>query len=261
MISYWYLQLKVRDAKRTEKSAKYYFKRKISVIVALLVFWGSISAGAETLLDKHIRKIRGLAMKIGEKDFDCKVKIEASEFKVFYTIKNHTGEDLGIFNRIPITNLDGTVNYSPDSVYVDLENSVLLIRKMALPIPEELSVAEHVVPFVTVVRDGAEYNESFSVPIPVKVCNPYTKALLAAKSPGSEIVAIEKKMATSIQVCIGVCSLGADIRIHPVSRVYTDIFRIWPPGVCVDRQVILSIKFDLEKPILVLDYGTFEMKL
>ena len=246
--------------KGTEKSAIRYFKETISIVVIFFAFLANVNAGSGTLMDKHIKRIRGLIMKIVEKDFECRVKIEASELKVFYTIKNRTGDDLGIFNCIATTNLDGTINYSPNNVYVDLENSILLVRKMILPIPEGLNVAERMVPFVTVVRDGEEFNEAFSVAIPVKVCNPYKRALIAAKSPGAEVVPIEKKMATSIQVCIGVCSLGSDIKIYPVSRVYNDIFRIWPPGVCIDRQVVLSKKFDLEKPILVLDYGEFKVE-
>ncbi len=191
--------------------------------------------------------------------FACNVKIVASSLEICYTFVNNADSDAGIFNVIPTPKPDGTSSFNPENAYIDLENSILHIRKTALAVPEGLQVAERIVPLVTVLHKGESFTEKFSIDLPIEVCNPYRRGLLGVLCPDGEVVPIAKKTTRRIQVSIGMFKLTPDIKLHEVVCGNADIYRVWPPGVCVERQAIFSKSFELEKPLQVLDYECVDM--
>jgi hypothetical protein len=181
--------------------------------------------------------------------FDCKVTHTGSALEVTYVIENRTDADLGVFNRLRALRPDGTTDFSPDIVYADLEADAIHLRKMALPIPKGLQVGAYVPPNASKIGAGDLLKETFTVPIPIRVCHPFKKAMVKG-----EVVADKLESAGKVVVSIGVFPLGADCRLIQEHPAFPDVLSAFPPHPALSRQVVLSQDFLLDPPLAVLDY-------
>jgi hypothetical protein len=185
---------------------------------------------------------------------ECNMRQERGAVRVAYSLRNSSGGDVGAFNRLIVVGLDGTLRFPADAVYVDLEETTIHLRKMVLPIPAGLRMAEREAPYVSRLANGEVFREEFFVPAPITVSNPLRRAALAGASPGAEIVADNPRKAQSVTFSVGVFRAGSDVKFIPVSPAHPGVFRVWPPGPAVDRQTILTDTFRLGEPLTVMDY-------
>jgi hypothetical protein len=183
--------------------------------------------------------------------FDCKVTQRSDSLVVEYTIKNDRPEDLGVFNRITGTAIDGAQHYSPDSVYREIQGGVLVLEKIALPIPPGLRMAAYIPPHASRLRAGESLTETFTVPLPIEVRQPYLRALV-----GGEVIPKKPVMIREVEVVIGVFPL-VDCGLTPDHPAFPDVMTALPPAPAVDGQVKLGARFSLGSAIEVLDYVGF----
>lgn len=181
--------------------------------------------------------------------FQCSLKPSPAAIQISYTIHNGGVHDVGIFNRIQRVHPDGTISFDADTAYVELSGGVLFVSKMALPIPPGLNMAAYVPPHASRVAAGSAFTETISLLLPIKVMHPFRRAMLKG-----QVVADVPASATAVEFRVGAfpcdeqCRLVADNPAHP------EALAVSPPGPAVARQELLSQRFSLREPIVVLDY-------
>lgn len=200
-------------------------------------------------------------MSMDRVSFRCEIETTAAEIQVDYTVVNESGRTIGLFNRVQHTRLDDTLDFSPHNVYADIDGSELHLQKRVLPLPEGLSAAETIAPFVTRLENGQAFRERFLVLLPARACNPMRRAQLAGQSPGSEIVADEETGVDSIRYSLGAFVVETspepgtpEVQFTPVLPTRPDILRVWPPGLTVGRERLLTRERRLEESIPALQY-------
>lgn len=181
--------------------------------------------------------------------FTCRIAPVNGSLEVTYSIENRTGEELGAFNRIKAVRIDATSDFSPNNAYVDYEDGKLLIRKMALPLPPGLQAGGYAPPNASRIPAGETFTETFALPIPVRVCNPFKRATIRG-----EVVADVPVSAREVEVVIGVFPCGAGCQLTSEHPAFPDVFTAVPPGEALRRQVSLTWPFSCDPPIPVLDY-------
>lgn len=169
-------------------------------------------------------------------------------------ITNPTSADWGVFGRLKATFPDGSFHLSPNLVYIDLIDDILKVGKFVLPVPEGLNVGGRQAPWVLKLAAGKELAEEVRVPVPVSVCQPYRRAKLAAEVPGADVVADQRREVKEVEFVLGAFPLTAEMRLTPISPAYPTVFEVWPPGLALDGQKLLSQRLQLPTPIAVLDY-------
>lgn len=171
-------------------------------------------------------------------------------------IANPSDTEWGLFTRIEDTFPDGSFRLSPDVAYVELVGEVLRVEKSVLAVPDGLQVAVKKVPLVARLPTGAEWAEDIRLPVPVRVCHPYRRAVLLAGQPGgSDANPEEPKTVREVEVVIGAFPLLPDVNLEPLSPSFPALFRAWPAGVAAARQVRLTRKVPVPADLMVLDYG------
>ena len=183
--------------------------------------------------------------------FDCGVVVERDKLRVLYEVRNQSGIDAGLFNRLTPLESEKPPVPGPDNVYLDFDSGLLEIMKQVLPVPRGIQVAEQPVPLVSKLLKGERFREEFAVPLPAKVNNPMRQMVLTAAHRGSIIVAEYATQAQQVRVCIGAFAIEPGMRFIETSGA----LRVWPPGPAVSGQVILSKTIDLPSPIPVLAFA------
>jgi hypothetical protein len=182
-------------------------------------------------------------------DFDCTVVATPRWLEIVVSMFNRTRVDIGVFDRIPMEMNDGTTVYGPDVTYVELDDETLRVRKMALPIPKGLTMTAYIPPAVTRIAAGSLRRETTRLPLPVKVMQPYRRALLTGQT-----IADKRATATSVTVEVGVFPIDAGVTLQVDDPAYPDVYVVEPPGPAVARQQILSRSVRLTQPVAVMDY-------
>jgi hypothetical protein len=184
----------------------------------------------------------------------CRIEQIADSLRVAYVVRNTSNSDVGIFNRLEDGGRGGAP-FRPENAYIDLEGTTLRVQKIVLPVPKGLAMTARPVPNVTRLPPGQDFREDLSLPLPIPVYNPLRRAELAAASPRETIVAAYPKIASTVELDIGVFESSPVIKFIPISAEFPDIYRLWPPGPPVDNQIVLSETVNLASTIAVLDYG------
>jgi hypothetical protein len=184
----------------------------------------------------------------------CTLRLEPAAIRLSYALKNGSGAPVGLFNRIQGVHLDGRLNLSADVVYVDFMDGVVELAKRVLSVPDGLKVNELLMPRVTRLEAGQEFKEDFVVSVPIAVNQPYRRALLRGKNPAGDVVADKPVQAHTVLLSLGVFPITGEMRLMPVSPAYPKIFSVWPPGLAVDGQVVLTHRAKLAVPLAVHDY-------
>jgi hypothetical protein len=188
--------------------------------------------------------------------FECNIVMQGDRLGVAYRITNQCGSSIGILNGLSTIGLDDTLQFSPNHVYVEFKEGKLELKKCILSMPDDVKAAEQPIPYVTLLKDGGEFTETFFVPVPIQVCQPMIRATLVA--PDMDVAATDVKQASIVSLTIGIVQATSDLKFIPVSPAYPGLFRIWPPP--DGRQILLSRDTRLESPIAVMDYKQIPMK-
>jgi hypothetical protein len=178
----------------------------------------------------------------------------ASELWLDVAFTNGEGVEVLLYNRLSIVSPDGSSSrVDPNAAYVELLGETLHVRKMVLPLPPGLQAAEKLSPYLSKVAPGETVRERLVFPLPVKVEQPYRRALLQSKAPpGHRVSASRAASAKALTHSLGMVTLGPGERLIEVEPL---VYRIWPPGPAADRQVVLEETVDrAAQPIAVLDY-------
>ena len=183
-------------------------------------------------------------------DLAGKVAVTPAALEIVATLSNRGPADVGVFNRIPVTRGDGTMSVSPDVAYVELEGDTLLVRKMALPVPEGLTLAAYVPPYASRLAPGQVLTETIRLPRPVKVMQTFRRALIGT---GGEVVTDRPGSARTVTVAYGLFPL-AGVRLVPENPAHPEALTALPAGPAVTGQRVLSFSATLVEPIAVLDY-------
>jgi hypothetical protein len=186
--------------------------------------------------------------------FSCEIKRVKAGLTLTYSVLNNSGDEIGLFNRIPTVENYRETGFRPENTYIDFHGSSLLLRKMALPLPFGVNMTIRPLPYVTRVGNGQAYREELTFSEPISVDDPMRRASMAAASPGKTVKAIRRREAASVIFSLGFFRSGPGIRFEAVSAQYPDVFRVWPPGPPVDRQQILTKTISLTPPATVMDY-------
>ncbi|MFO0591952.1 MAG: hypothetical protein U0441_30680 [Polyangiaceae bacterium] len=186
--------------------------------------------------------------------FDCKLTQKPDALVVEYTIKNERSEDIGVFNRISGTAIDGARDFSPNNVYREIEGEVLKLQHIALPIPPGLRMAAYVPPHATRIAAGKSVTETFVVPVPVAVRQPYLRAKVSGA--GGEVIPAKPVTLREVDVVIGIFPLTETglVAEHPA---FPDVLTVQPPYPALSGQVKLGARFTLDPAVTVLDYELF----
>ncbi len=182
-------------------------------------------------------------------DFDCKLTEAASHLTISYGVHNGSAHDVGVFNRIRAVSPDGTSSFDPDVAFIDIEGDVLLVRKMALPIPEGLSMTSYIPPRVSRIPPGQSLSESMTLRAPIKVMQPFRRAMLRGQA-----VADVPATAHVVQVTVGVFSCDGACALTADDPAFPDVWTAFPPSAALSRQQLFSRQFSLQRPVAVLDY-------
>jgi hypothetical protein len=182
---------------------------------------------------------------------DCRLAQSPGGLEVTYTITNGGDVDIGAFNRLQGIATDGALDFSPDSIFTDIDGDLLRLLKMALPIPAGLRVTAYVPPYATLVPSGKSFTEQVRVPLPVKVRQPFKRALIRG-----EVVPVKPVTAKRAEVVLGVFPLVA-CGLAPEHPAFPDVMTAAPPDPAVRGQVTLSASFTLSPDVPVLDYQGF----
>lgn len=180
---------------------------------------------------------------------DGRLTERPGELEVTYTITNDGSVDLGVFNRLQGIAVDGGLDFTPDAVFVDLEEGLLRLSKMALPVPKGLSISAYIPPHASRVPAGESRTETFVVRLPAKVRQPFKRALIKG-----EVRAEKPENARAVELSLGVFPAGADVRLVAEHPAFPDVLTVITPGPALAGQVALTRRFTLTAEIDVLDY-------
>ena len=179
---------------------------------------------------------------------------DMAPLQVRWRLRNTGNVDLGLFARLP--DADPARSYAPDLFYVDIVAEVLHLRKMVLPVPPGLQMAERQPPGVTILRAGTEEQGAVGLAQPVRVWNPYRQAVMVGQAGGKPVAATRPHRVVELAVSFGVFTLVPEERLMPLSPDHPEVYRLWPPGPAMQRQVVLTDHLPLPHAATALDYET-----
>jgi len=104
--------------------------------------------------------------------------------EIAYTIDNREDHDIGVFNWIAWTRPDGTQTFLRRTAFIELVEDILLVRKMALPVPHGLHLAAYVPANASRIAARSVFVERIALDLPVVVMQPFRAALIAGRSIG-----------------------------------------------------------------------------
>jgi hypothetical protein len=199
------------------------------------------------------------------KVFDAPPSVEVSfsaslfrytdRLEVHYRIENKGGEAIAVLDRLGQWGIGEEYEYSPQYVYVDLDGSVLRLIKGALTVPPGALPRQppYGRPDGRLVAPGESIEEAFTVPVPVKVRNPYRRDTGLGQS-----IATKNAVVRVVEIAVGIVPQGGGSLFsqdHPAHPEVVSITRITPDP--VERwQTIVSQQFDLAEDLPILDYQT-----
>jgi hypothetical protein len=185
--------------------------------------------------------------------FDWQLRAEPDRLFIRYEVRNASGQDAGLFNRISLAQPGGQPSVSPGNIYIDFDAGLLQLKKQVLPVPKGMQVHAQQIPLVSKLPNGTKFGEEFSVQLPVRVNDPMRHLALSAAHPDSIVVAEEPASAYEIVLSIGAFAVEPGMSFLPEPQA-PGAFRVWPPGPAVNGQMILSKSMRLAQPVPVLTF-------
>lgn len=173
-------------------------------------------------------------------------KNDGGALVIHYRVRNGSSEDVAVFVGIP-------AQESAVKAYMDVDGSVLHVRKAFLPQPPGAYTDYWFLPYVAVLRPGEEYAEDIVIPREAKVENPALELAMSIPNPLAEVSATNP-----VRVGVVVLHVGA----YRVAAAYEEPTKVdhAPPGLFFaggfrERdQAILETIVPLPETWTVLDY-------
>lgn len=187
-------------------------------------------------------------------EIQCRIQCDDLRLTVTYSVENHSGVEIGLFNRVGLVEVDGSTTFGPDNVYVDFAGETLILWKAPPTIPKGLFATATSAPAVTLVQGGKRFEETLSLRVPVSVHEPMRRALLANKAKGALVIADRLVNARALEVTVGAFHSAPDLEYRPLYTSVLGPLAVWPPGVAVARMQLLTCTEALFEPLPVLDY-------
>lgn len=182
-------------------------------------------------------------------EFACTLAQTPQFIELEYTLKNHEPLAIGVFNHVVDYEIDGTWIVSPDTVYIDLEGSVLSVSKGPLEAPKDLDMYANTPPYVSTLSPGASLSERIHIPLPARVMHPFKCLLL----PG-QAVADHPARASSLRFSVAAFPIESDLSLVAPHPAWPRILQVSPSGRAVSAKQVFSREFALAAPADVLDY-------
>jgi hypothetical protein len=167
-----------------------------------------------------------------------------------YVVRNGSGREIGLFNRIPLLSPEGKASFPPDHVYIDIEETTLHFKKMILPVPEGLRMAFRPVPAVMRVEHGAVFQEEVKVALPAVANNPLRRAKMVGEAGGRPVVADVLRRGDAARFSLGFFFVEPGMRLDATGT--PEVFQVYPPP--IDGQLLLSEALVMPAPVAALDY-------
>jgi hypothetical protein len=91
-----------------------------------------------------------------------------------YGFTNNSRQNAYLFNKIYMGLDDqGKYNTARDLAYVEIDSAKATVGKKIIPVPDDLEVEKPVVPCVTLVEPGKNFEEVLAIRLPLKAWTPY----------------------------------------------------------------------------------------
>ncbi|AKT38207.1 uncharacterized protein CMC5_023500 [Chondromyces crocatus] len=102
------------------------------------------------------------------------VDVESDHIRLHYIFTNGSPMTALLFNRL-FSHIDpaGVFHTSPATLYVDVDPRAVVLAKKLVPVPPDIDVEAPEIPLITAVRPGDRFEETFSIPLPLKPHLPY----------------------------------------------------------------------------------------
>ncbi len=93
-----------------------------------------------------------------------------------YAFYNNAQRNAYLFNKL-YRGFDEQGKYRTERnlVYIEIDSTQATIGKKVIPVPDDLDVEKPIIPCVTLVRPGEKFEETVSVPLPLKAWTPYLR--------------------------------------------------------------------------------------
>lgn len=190
-------------------------------------------------------------------DLTVRLVRHVDRLEVRYRVDNRRRDEIYVMNQIPSKAVDGALEYRPDDVYVDIAGETLQLTKGALPVRWTFP-AVYDYPDARMVASGASLTETFVVPVPAKVRTRYTR-----RKGRGETRAAKRAIAREVIVGIGIVPSGVGCTFSRERPEYPDVVTVAGDiaepegGLLLMGQTMLSVRFELEEELPVLDYESF----
>lgn len=108
-------------------------------------------------------------------DCDLRAAVQAtpSSLVIGYEFRNRSSKTAFLFNVVHRTGPSGGPEASADLAYTLRTGPEVTIAKRIVPVPANIDVEKPDVPYVTRVEPGGLFREKFTLPLPLKLWNPY----------------------------------------------------------------------------------------
>lgn len=176
-------------------------------------------------------------------------RFDGRDLVIAWTFANRESAELGVFNLIEVVRPDGTLSFSPEVAWVELDEGVLTVSQRALAAPPDLAMAARVPPYCSRFAASADSEGEVRVPLPLRVMHTYRRAAL-----GGQVVADVPREASVLRFAMGVFPLDDRCRLAAEQPAFPEVFSALPPGAALARQEIVSAEIALAHPLTVLDY-------
>ncbi|EYF07828.1 hypothetical protein [Chondromyces apiculatus] len=102
------------------------------------------------------------------------VEVRSDHLTLRYRFSNESSRTALLFNRL-FSTIDATLVFqtSKNTVYVEVDETSAILSKKLVPVPPDIDVERPVVPLVTAVKPGEGFEETLSIPLPLRPHQPY----------------------------------------------------------------------------------------
>ncbi len=182
----------------------------------------------------------------------CELTRTGEHLTISYQLINRGATDVAVLDRVGSRQIDGTTRYDPDTVFVGYDGETLELTKGTLPIPPGQFPLVHASTEASSLVAGGAHRNTFSLPIPVRVCHPFQCMRL-----DGEVRAERRAFAKVVTVVVGVVPLATHRVLVATHPAFPEVRSVVPVEDVHREQVLLTQRFRLSEELPVLAYESF----